>query len=60
LKENGMNRKEAMERINAQKGSDKVAKILALPPGVMIDVLMVLNPGIGIVDIAKWHARVTS
>ena len=55
-----MNRKEAMERINAQKGSDKVAKILALPPGVMIDVLMVLNPGIGIVDIAKWHARVTS
>lgn len=54
-----MTRKEATRIMNAQKGSDKVAKILALDVGTMMDVLMALNPGIGIVDIAKWYKRVT-
>jgi hypothetical protein len=55
-----MTRKEAMQILNAAPGKDKVAKLLALDPGTMIDVMMALNPGCGIVDIAKWHARVTA
>lgn len=55
-----MNKQEALEVLNAAPGNDKVAKLLALDPGTMIEVMMTLTPGLGMVDIAKWHKRVTS
>ncbi len=54
-----MTREKALRVLENSPGNDKVAKILALDPGTMIDVLMALNPKAGIVDIAKWHDRVT-
>lgn len=53
-----MTRAEALELLNGTE-TDKVAELLAMDPGTMIDVMMKLNPGCGIVDIAKWYERVT-
>ena len=54
-----MSREEALRVLNNAKGSDRVAQILSLDPGVMIDVMLALNPRAGIVDVAKWHHRMT-
>ena len=53
-----MTRAEALKIIDNAEGSDRVAKILSLDPGTMVDVLLAINPGIGIVEIAKWYTRV--
>ena len=55
-----MTKQKALELLNAAPGNDKVAKMLALDIGVMVDVMMALNPGMKMSDIAKWHGRVTS
>ena len=55
-----MNKQQALELLNAAPGNDKVAKMLALDLGTMVDVLMALNPGMKMSDVAKWHGRVTS
>jgi len=54
-----MTKQKALELLNAAPGNDKVAKLLALDLGVMIGVMMALNPGCKLSDIAKWHGRVT-
>lgn len=55
-----MTKQEAQRVLNAAPGNDKVAQLLALDMGVMVDVLMVLNPSLGMVGIAKWFVKVTS
>lgn len=54
-----MTREEALKLLDESPGADKVAKLLAMDVGTMIDVLMTLNPKAGMVDIAKWYTRVT-
>ena len=55
-----MTKTKALALLNAAPGDDVVAKLLALDLGVLVDVMMALNPGCKMSDVAKWHARVTA